>query len=96
MDLVADMDNTDFFEGQHENPQDDQEENVVQDDHDEEAKSLVDEGKNLLEVVQNHLHMDPDVELDDAEFLSLVYYEQKFNKTKNYKQKTTVNFIFLY
>jgi len=50
MDLVVDMDNTDFSEELYESPLDDQEENVVKDDHDEEAKTQVDDGKNLLAV----------------------------------------------
>lgn len=45
------MDNMDFFLGLHENPLDGPEENVVKDGHDEEAKILVGDGKNLQVVV---------------------------------------------
>lgn len=47
MDLVEDMGNMDFFEELHENPLDGQEENVAEDGHDEEARILVGDGKNL-------------------------------------------------
>lgn len=47
MGLVVDMDNRDFSEELNESQLDGQEENVVEDDYDVEAKILVDDGKNL-------------------------------------------------
>lgn len=47
MGLVVDMDNRDFSEELNESQLDDQEENVVKDDYDVEARILVGDGKNL-------------------------------------------------
>lgn len=47
MGLVVDMDNRDFSEELNESQLDGQEENVVEDDYDVEARILVDDGKNL-------------------------------------------------
>jgi len=51
MDLAVDMDSMDFFEELYESPLGAQEENVVEDDHDVEAKIQADGGKNLLAAV---------------------------------------------
>lgn len=47
MGLVVDMDNRDFSEELNESQLDGQEENVVEDDYDVEARILVGDGKNL-------------------------------------------------